>query len=256
MRPRDQRPAGGALNPRCCHPRPVPRRCASRESALTPRAHSTRASGQTRAVTLKEAMRRVRVHRPARTAAETLAGGGIPGAPKALCVTRASFTRRLLLTSPSLPSQCRHARRHVFMMFPVEFVTHFRGSPNPAKPAARRASARLRWPVRPVRARAVRAVRTTALCVGAAHDCVPVLCARCARAVCRRHVRARAHACCACPCCACSSCAPSCWACGALVQRSSRSCFARQCRRPRGCAGPCFVLVLCMLALCCPWGSS
>ena len=141
-------------------------------------------------------------------------------------------------------------------MFPVEFVTHFRGSPNPAKPAARRASARLRWPVRPVRARAVRAVRTTALCVGAAHDCVPVLCARCARAVCRRHVRARAHACCACPCCACSSCAPSCWACGALVQRSSRSCFARQCRRPRGCAGPCFVLVLCMLALCCPWGSS
>ena len=40
--------------------------------------------------------------------------------------------------------------------------------------------------------------------------------------VCRRHVRARgarAHACCACECCA-----PSCWACGALVQRSSRSC--------------------------------
>jgi len=53
--------------------------------------------------------------------------------------------------------------------------------------------------------------------------CVPVLCARCTCAVCRRHVRARAHACCACPCGMCASCAPSWWACGALVQRSTRS---------------------------------
>jgi len=82
-------------------------------------------------------------------------------------------------------------------------------------------------PARPVRARAVRALRAFAPCARAAHVCVPVLCARCARAVCRRHVRARSHACCACPGCVCSSCAPSCCACGALVQRSSRSCGLR-----------------------------
>jgi len=60
-----------------------------------------------------------------------------------------------------------------------------------------------------------------------------------------------AHACCACTCCACSSCAPSCWACGALVQRSSRSCGLRSSTSStsRVCAGPCVVLVLCMLAL-------
>ena len=49
--------------------------------------------------------------------------------------------------------------------------------------------------------------------------------------VCRRQVRARAHACCACPCGVCSSCAPSCWACGALVQRSPRSCDVRSSTR-------------------------
>ena len=55
------------------------------------------------------------------------------------------------------------------------------------------------------------------------------------RAVCRRHVRARAHAHCARPCGACSSCAPSCWACGALVQCSpDRAASARQRRRHRG----------------------
>ena len=78
-------------------------------------------------------------------------------------------------------------------------------------------------PARPVCTRAVRALRVFALCVSAAHACVPVLCARCTCAVCRRHVRARAHACCACPCGMCASCAPSWWACGALVQRSTRS---------------------------------
>jgi len=59
------------------------------------------------------------------------------------------------------------------------------------------------------------------------------------------------HACCACPCCACSSCAPSCWACGALVQRSPRSCGIRSSTSStsRGCASPCFVLAPCMLAL-------
>ena len=33
--------------------------------------------------------------------------------------------------------------------------------------------------------------------------------------------------CCACPCCAFPCCAPSCWTCGVLVQRSSRSCAPR-----------------------------
>ena len=106
-------------------------------------------------------------------------------------------------------------------------------------------------PARPVRTLAVRALRVFALCASAAHACVPVLCARCTCAVCRRHVRARAHACCACPCGVCSSCAPSCWACGALVQRSPRSCDVRSSTSStsRGCTGPCFVLALCMLAL-------
>jgi len=107
-------------------------------------------------------------------------------------------------------------------------------------------------PAHSVRARAVRAVRATASCARAAHACVSALCARRARAVCRRHVHARAHAGCARPCCPCSSCVPSCWACGALVQRSSRPCGLRSSTSstPRGCAGPCFDLVLCILALC------
>ena len=101
-------------------------------------------------------------------------------------------------------------------------------------------------PARPVRARAVRAVRAAALCARAAHVCVPVLCARCARAVCRRRVRAWAPACCACPCCACPRCAPSCWVCGVIAQRSSRSCGLRSSTSStsRGCAGPCFVLAV------------
>ena len=97
-----------------------------------------------------------------------------------------------------------------------------------------------------MRTLAVRALRVFALCASAAHECVPVLCARCTCAVCRRHVRARAHACCACPCGVCASCAPSCWACGALVQRLTRSCDIRSSTSStsRGCT------VLCALRCC------
>jgi hypothetical protein len=47
-------------------------------------------------------------------------------------------------------------------------------------------------PARPVRTLAVRALRVFALCASAAHDCVPVLWARCTCAVCRRYARALA----------------------------------------------------------------
>ena len=48
-----------------------------------------------------------------------------------------------------------------------------------------------------------------------------------------------------------SRCVPSCWACGVLVQHSSRSCAlcSSKSSTSRGCTGLCFVLALCMLAL-------
>jgi len=68
---------------------------------------------------------------------------------------------------------------------------------------------------------------------------------------CRSSCLAVRTRCCACPCSAFPCCAPSCWACGVLVQRSSRSCALRSSKSStsRGCTGPCFVLALCMLAL-------
>ena len=103
----------------------------------------------------------------------------------------------------------------------------------------------------------------------------PLNCARRARAVCRRRVRARALACYACPCCACSGCAPSCWTCGVCSVRLHRAAFVRRRHRHHGGAParalcwPCACLrcaclrlpcsrcvyllcvrLLCMLALC------
>ena len=76
------------------------------------------------------------------------------------------------------------------------------------------------------------------------HAHLPVFALRaCARVSC---------ACCACHCCACPCCTTSCWSRGVLVQHSSRSCALRSSTSStsRGCAGPCFVLALCRLALC------
>ena len=58
--------------------------------------------------------------------------------------------------------------------------------------------------------------------------------------------------CCVCHCCACPCCTTSCGARGVLAQHSSRSCALRSSTSStwRGCAGPCFVLALCRLALC------
>ena len=88
-----------------------------------------------------------------------------------------------------------------------------------------------------------------AACVGR-HE---LPCRHTAREIFRDPSRARvACACCACPCCSCRCCAPSCWSCHVLAQRSFRSCGLRSSTSStsRGCAGPCFVLVLCILALC------
>ena len=103
---------------------------------------------------------------------------------------------------------------------------------------------------------AARVPDQAALCAGAMHARQ----SRCARlrppmlvlhvsAACALAVRTR---CCACPCCAFPCCAPSCWACGVLVQRSSRSCALRSSKSStsRGCTGPCFVLALYMLSFC------